>query len=424
MADRSTVFERVLIGKETTPGTAVSPSRALSSMSFSPSYQVDVQTFKPKGYKFNTVAVLNREWTEGGIEGMAAYDELPYLLASLIKDVSPTTPGGATNARLWTFSATTSDSDTPATYTVETGSSIRSMKCPYVLVTEGGFAYSNSEGVQVSGAFIGQMTTDDKTRYIKVTSASGGTFTITVGAQTTGAIAYNAATAAVLAALEALSNVAPGDVTVGGAVGNYVVLFTDTGVFGNTAVPVVSVNGASLTGSGAAVAVTRIAPGYTESDLVPVARPQTQFTIADAAADLGSSDTVLTRLLSANWNLSGRWGPIWTINSDVRSWAAALETDPEGTLEWTVGADDQGMDFLNTLRKGDTIFFRAASVGPLIEAGYNYEFTVDTAVKITEIGELSDEDGLVAIPYTGTFVHDATWGKAFQITVQNALTAL
>jgi hypothetical protein len=44
------------------------------------------------------------------------------------------------------------------------------------------------------------------------TAASGGTFTLTVNGQTTAAIAFDADAAAVQAALEALSNVAPGDV--------------------------------------------------------------------------------------------------------------------------------------------------------------------------------------------------------------------
>lgn len=45
---------------------------------------------------------------------------------------------------------------------------------------------------------------------------SGGTFTLSFGGETTAAIAYNANAAAVQAALEALSNVEPGDIVVSG----------------------------------------------------------------------------------------------------------------------------------------------------------------------------------------------------------------
>lgn len=53
---------------------------------------------------------------------------------------------------------------------------------------------------------------------------TGGTFTLTYSGQTTAAIAYNASAAAVQSALEALSNLVPGDVTVTGA-GPYTVTF-------------------------------------------------------------------------------------------------------------------------------------------------------------------------------------------------------
>ncbi|MEU1078154.1 MULTISPECIES: hypothetical protein [unclassified Streptomyces] len=55
---------------------------------------------------------------------------------------------------------------------------------------------------------------------------TGGTFTLTFSGQTTAAIAYNATAAAVQAALEALSNVTPGDIVVtGNAGGPYTLTF-------------------------------------------------------------------------------------------------------------------------------------------------------------------------------------------------------
>ena len=48
---------------------------------------------------------------------------------------------------------------------------------------------------------------------------TGGTFTITWDGQTTAAIPYNATAAQVQTALEGLSNIAPGDVTVTGSAG-------------------------------------------------------------------------------------------------------------------------------------------------------------------------------------------------------------
>lgn len=416
MADRSTVFERVQIGKETTPGVAVKPNRNLGSLSFNPSFQIETNQYKPKGSKWNRVVVTNRDWTEGDIEGTAVYDELPIALASILGMATPTTPGGANLTRRWEFSVSTSNPDTPASFTLETGSELRAMRVPFVTLTEFGFEFSREE-VTVSGGFIGQKMTDDKVRYISV-SGGAGTFTITVDNQTTDPINYDALPAVVQTELEALSNVEPGDVSVGGTASNYTIVFK--GQFENEKLPTISAVGAG----GATVSMTRMAPGATELALVPVTPPSLQISRADSAADLGVSDEVMLRTFSMSWNISGRWSAIWPINRDLPSWAALAEAEPEGTVEITVGADDQGMDLLNNLRENDTIFLRLSSIGPEIEPGFNYELILDTAISITDIGDITDEDGVVATSFTGTFLHDPTWGKSNRVIVQCALASL
>ncbi len=64
------------------------------------------------------------------------------------------------------------------------------------------------------GPFNDMKTNENQT--VRVTNATGGTFTLTFDGQTTAPIAWNATAAAILAALEALSNIEPGDVAVTG----------------------------------------------------------------------------------------------------------------------------------------------------------------------------------------------------------------
>lgn len=87
-------------------------------------------------------------------------------------------------------------------------------------------------------------------------SATGGTFTVTYSGQTTAAIAWNATSAAVQAALEALSNIAVGDVSVTGADGGpYSIEFV--GTLGMQDVATMTTNAGSLTGgAGTAVVAT------------------------------------------------------------------------------------------------------------------------------------------------------------------------
>ncbi len=96
---------------------------------------------------------------------------------------------------------------------------------------------------------------------------TGGTFTLTFDGQTTTALAYNAAAAAVEAALIALSNIAPGQVAVTGGPGPgtpWVATFVST--MGN--VPQMTASGALLTGGTTpAVAVTTNTGGSNLTDI-------------------------------------------------------------------------------------------------------------------------------------------------------------
>jgi hypothetical protein len=92
-------------------------------------------------------------------------------------------------------------------------------------------------------------------------NGTGGTFTVTYSGQTTTALAWNVSAADLQLALEALSNVAPGDVLVTGDVGAWYVTFQ--GSLAETNVTQMTLGVGSLTGGGAAV--TTIQQGATAS---------------------------------------------------------------------------------------------------------------------------------------------------------------
>lgn len=78
---------------------------------------------------------------------------------------------------------------------------------------------------------------------------TGGTFTLTFSGQTTSNIAYNASAATVQSALEALSNIAPGDVIVTlNETSDWNIEFDAT--YGNMNVALITGDGTNLTGSG------------------------------------------------------------------------------------------------------------------------------------------------------------------------------
>lgn len=106
---------------------------------------------------------------------------------------------------------------------------------------------SGSFGVTVATIQAGSAGQNEIQQIAIPSATSGGTFTITFEGQTTGNIAYDASAATVQTALEALSNIASGDVTVTGASPTWTVEFEQA--YAATNVAAMTANGANLTGA-------------------------------------------------------------------------------------------------------------------------------------------------------------------------------
>lgn len=109
--------ERLQIGKETTPGTAVAATRVLYLMNVSATKE---RASRPKrfavGRRDNVLDYRQGPIVAGGsVEADVSGSEgVEWFLLGLQGGVTPTTPGGATLTRLWTFTpgGTTLDSAT------------------------------------------------------------------------------------------------------------------------------------------------------------------------------------------------------------------------------------------------------------------------------------------------------------------------
>jgi len=104
----------------------------------------------------------------------------------------------------------------------------------------------------------------DEIQTVTITGApTGGTFTLTFGANTTSTIAYNAAASAVQTALQALASIGSGNALVTGSNGGpYTVEFT--GTLGYLAQSLLTASGAGLTGgSSPGVSIARVKGGAT-----------------------------------------------------------------------------------------------------------------------------------------------------------------
>ncbi len=172
MAERSTVTQVVQLGLEVTPGTSVAATKKLASVDVTSDLQFTIDAFRPAGFKYDTVTATEKEWVDLSFKGQPTYTEMIWLLASLIKVPSaPTTilngASADTGGRRWTFEPSTSSPDTPQTFTIEQGSSVRAHKMTYGLITEMAMNFTRDKN-EMSGKGIAQGITDG------ITLSSGG----------------------------------------------------------------------------------------------------------------------------------------------------------------------------------------------------------------------------------------------------------
>lgn len=423
MSDIMYVFRRPTISKETTPGTHVTPTKQLGSLEIAPSFAPTVVPFRPMGSLINTVGATNYEETAAPIRGQGDFNEAPYWCSSLIHATTPTTPGGGTLSREWLWNLDTSSEHTPATYSVEVGSERRAASLDYLLINECGYTINFDQGMQITGNAFARKMVDDKRFYITMSGVSTtGTWDLTVNGQTAAGLSRTITAGALQTAIEALSNVAVGDITVtGGALGTAVLVL----VFGGLLVETEIVLSAVDTFDAGDIAISRLAPGVTANTLKPILGSQFNYSFASAQSGLAGA-TPATRIFGFNFRMGGRWAPIKPMNrANNGTFAAHGETVPETTVGWTAGADSNGMAFLASLRNNTPVFVQVQAQGPLIEGSLYYLFQQQMCVLLTGVQPISDGgNGLAQIGFEGTLLNDPTWGRALSILVRNVLTAL
>lgn len=158
MPPRNTVTEIIQVGKESTYGTAVAATRKMGGASIALAPEMEHTTNTPKGFKNPTIEAPNREWASGTIGGFPVYNEMPYFLCSLFKDVSPVT---ATGVSTWTIDPSVGSVETVASYTVEEGdSATRAHKVSGVVVTDLAMDFPRNGDPSLTGTVIGQRITD------------------------------------------------------------------------------------------------------------------------------------------------------------------------------------------------------------------------------------------------------------------------
>jgi len=323
MGEKASIFQGVQIGIESEVGTPVAANKKLLGISMVPGPRVESSKFRAMGQKYPSSVAINKEWTELAISGLLSYNEIVYLLSSLISAPTPAQQG-ATTAYKWTFVSNTSAEDVGKTFTVEQGDA--------------------NSAWEAAGARVSGLT-----------------------------LTFNR-----------------NEVTLNGS-----------------GLAEALVTGISLTGS------------PTEIDPIIVLPGHLSFKMADTQAGLAGA-TAMTRGFSMEWSLTEKIGMAWPVGQDP----VTVEKEPEFMAKLRLATDTVGHGLLATMRANTTKWFRIKGTGALIEDTYYNDFQIDFPAKISDAGDPEDNEGIHVMEYALTGIHDSTWGKAFQIDIINALSAL
>ncbi len=195
----------------------------------------EIQTFHLYGSPVGGTFTITYD---GQTTSNIAYDASNATIQSALEALSNIAPGDVT----------VSGSSLPSnTKTLTFGGTLRGTNLNQITINTD--FYNTSPAVNVTTTTQGVTATDEVQTISISGTPTGGTFTLTYSGQTTSGIAYDASNATIQSALEALSNLAPGDVTVtGSSFPTNTKTITFGGTLAATNVSQITMNGSSLTG--------------------------------------------------------------------------------------------------------------------------------------------------------------------------------
>jgi hypothetical protein len=161
--------------------------------------------------------------------------------------------------------------------------------------------------------------------------------------------------------------------------------------------------------------------------LAPAASKQVLISLDTTSAGLGVTQFPGV-ILNFEYSFASAYSVYWSIDRTKLSWAKHVDVVPVTTIKIMVEADANGMALLGYLQSQATMFMRVDAQGSIIAVdgpgNIVNEFIHDMAIKFAKPEPLKDDQGVYAIQFEGTVMHDPTWNAAQKMTITNLLTAL
>lgn len=421
MGERATINQRIQFGVETTPGTSVPATKLVENFNVVFGVKPDVNTFRPTGRRWSNTAEENREWTGLKVDGNLDYQGMVYLISGPWGAATITTHAGGVNAKDWTWIPPVTGAITPKTYTIEQGDSTQAHKAAYSLLTDFGYKGTRKDfsctGVGIAQALQNGITmTNSPTAitlspivgkhmnvWLDTTSAGIGTtqFTkmLSVDYSYSGGFnpfwPLNRANSSYSGHVDATPKNIMKILLEADAQGMSLLPYLQQGAFLYLRVdaqgPVIDNLQTVTLGGPSAGTFTLTYKGQTSAGIAFNAAASAVQTALIALSTIGAGNVTVT----------GSAGGPYTV-----TFAGTLANDT--TPMTGSGAGLTGGAFLIT------------------QAQNYYAMLHDMALKLTNVDDFSDSDGIFAIGFEGEIVEDSNWngGQSQKLVLTNALTAL
>lgn len=400
-------FEALLLGLESTSGTGVEPTHYASLVG---TLKPVKEWYRPDEARGTLVEAYRskvaREWSEWSGDGPLDVYLLPVLLNMCVTGNmtgQPTTPGGATNSRLWTFkpAITTNDLKTATIFWGDRN----------VQMFEGRFG-----------------TIDELTISGDASSTDGSKISVSGRTQMQDYDAYT---------ITAISKASPAEVTIGThsllagdkvrVVGGEMVELHDL-VFtvanpAATTVELAGINSTSYTtyvGGGTLEKVAPVFPAIAASPLVSGASMQMWL---DTSSGIGTT-AITGRLISAEHVIPVNYGYKHLAVGPTGALTYQRVGRGKRSITTRVTLELTDMDQYKLFENGTYSKLRIRHNGELIETGFYHYVEVDTygPLNFTDWGELEGTNRTITLEIQSQY--DSTLGADFQVVVQNDRTTL
>lgn len=445
MADIVSATLHSQLGAESVPGTAVPADKQLLSFGF-PRWKPmgDGTVYTPPGYKIPTTIIPpGRRWVEGTYEGYADFNEIEYVLNSLVNLTTPTTE--AVNGKHWVHTVQADAVESRKTYTWEQGNNQHAQSAAYMFFNSLRMEMSHAVN-KISGNVMAQLFTDD-------VSMTGSPSKLTQ--QIIPPQSFDVRIASTRAALIGTQQVetATAAGTASGS-GNITVTITAAGMTGSPKAIVVAITSGDTPTQWATKVRTALAADVDVASFFVIGGSTTAIALtARAAADddatmniaIADTDTtgitpvvtststtagvaaasVYARPFAVNFDIPNVQTVLHRMNSADTSFINTMEIPIAPVVTFRTDADDAGMAYLTNWAQGNQTFISVTATGRTITgSSAAYSFRLMASAYIVKAYNPVEDSGNAQAEWTLDLVLDATTSMLFQIDVLNTLASL